>query len=340
MPGRDPMPEWVDPELATLTRDRFSDPAWIYERKLDGERCLAFCDGPGPSGPGRDRPGRDGPGLRLMTRNGKPVSTTYPEVAAALAAQEVTGYILDGEVVAFDHGQTRFAQLQQRMQVARPTADLLRSVPVQYYVFDVVYAGGTDLRTAPLAERKERLRGLLDFGGPLQFTEHRVRDGEDYYAQACRSGWEGLIAKRADAPYRSGRTRDWLKFKCENAQEFVIGGFTDPQGSRTGLGALLLGYYDTGGQLTYAGKVGTGFDAGMLRRLHDALVPLERDRSPFTRGEVARGRGIHWTAPRLVAEVGFSEWTTAGQLRHPRFQGLRRDKDPAEVIREVPQDDG
>ena len=325
MPGRDPMPQWVDPELATLTRDRFSDPAWIYERKLDGERCLAF---------------RDGSGLRLMTRNAKPVATTYPEVAGALAAQNAAEFIIDGEVVAFADGQTRFAQLQQRMQVARPPAELLRAVPVQYYIFDVMYAGGTDLRSQPQLERKERLRGLLQFGGPLRFTEHRARDGEAFYARACRDGWEGLIAKRADAPYKSGRTRDWLKFKCENNQEFVIGGFTDPQGSRTGLGALLLGYYDSDGKLSYAGKVGTGFDAATLRRLHRELAPLERDRPAFEAGDLPPRRGVHWTEPRLVAQVGFSEWTTAGQLRHPRFQGLRRDKSPAEVIREVPQGDG
>ena len=146
MPGRDPMPQWVDPELATLTRDRFSDPAWIYERKLDGERCLAF---------------RDGSGLRLMTRNAKPVATTYPEVAGALAAQDAAEFIIDGEVVAFADGQTRFAQLQQRMQVAQPPAELLRAVPVQYYIFDVMYAGGTDLRSQPQLERKERLRGIV-----------------------------------------------------------------------------------------------------------------------------------------------------------------------------------
>ena len=325
MAGRDPMPDWVDPELATLTRDRFSDPAWVYERKLDGERCLAFSGGSG---------------LRLMTRNQKPVSTTYPEVAAALEGQNAAEFIIDGEVVAHSGGQTRFAQLQQRMQVARPPAELLRAVPVRYYVFDVMYANGTDLRGRPLLERKERLRGLLDFGGPLSFTEHRARDGAAYYAQACEDGWEGLIAKRADAPYRRGRTRDWLKFKCENAQEFVVGGFTDPMGSRTGLGALLLGYYDGDGQLAYAGKVGTGFDDATLRRLRAELAPLERDQPPFSRGDLPPRRGVHWTEPRLVAQIGFSEWTTAGQLRHPRFTGLRRDKSPAEVIREVPHGHG
>jgi bifunctional non-homologous end joining protein LigD len=325
MGGPDRRLDWADPELATLTRERFSDPAWIYERKLDGERCLTY---------------RDGADLRLMTRNEKVVSSTYPELAEALAAQQASDFILDGEVVAFEDGQTRFAELQQRLGVSHPTPELLRKVPVTYYIFDVLWADGADLRPLPLLERKQHLRGLLSFGGPLQYTEHRVRDGEQYYLEACRQGWEGLIAKRADAPYRSGRTKDWLKFKCENNQEFVIGGFTDPQGTRIGLGALLIGYYDGDGQLVYAGKVGTGFNTATLRLLHGELSQLERDTPPFSRGELPRPHGVHWTEPQLVGQVGFSEWTTAGELRHPRFQGLRRDKSAHEVIREVPQDDG
>ncbi len=325
MGGPDRRPDWVGPELATLTRDRFSDPAWIYERKLDGERCLSF---------------RAGADLRLLTRNQKLVSSTYPELAEALAAQRAGDFIVDGEVVAFSAGQTRFAKLQQRMQVGHPTAELLRDVPVTYYIFDVLWADGADLRSLPLLERKQHLRDLLSFGGPLRYTEHRVRDGEQYYLAACRQGWEGLIAKRADAPYRSGRSKDWLKFKCENNQEFVIGGFTDPQGTRTGLGALLIGYYDSDRKLVYAGKVGTGFSSATLRLLHGELTKLVRDTPPFRRGDLPGRRGVHWAEPRLVAQIGFSEWTTAGQLRHPRFQGLRRDKSPEEVIREVPQDDG
>jgi DNA ligase D-like protein (predicted ligase) len=325
MTGSNGKPAWFEPELATLTRDRFSDPAWMYERKLDGERCLAF---------------RDGDQVRLMTRNRKMVSSTYPELVEALGAQQSGDFVVDGEVVAFENGQTRFAQLQQRMQQGRPTADLIRSVPVQYYLFDVLWADGTDLRPRPQRERKQRLHQLLDFADPLRFTEHRVGDGVEFYQEACRQGWEGLIAKRADAPYQAGRTKDWLKFKCENNQELVIGGFTDPQGTRTGLGALLLGYYDSDGQLVYAGKVGTGFNQQMLHLLHDELSAIVQDRSPFERGDLPRERGVHWTRPRLVAQIGFSEWTTDGRLRHPRFQGLRRDKSPAEVIREVPQEDG
>jgi bifunctional non-homologous end joining protein LigD len=321
MSGSNGKPDWFEPELATLTRDRFSDPAWLYERKLDGERCLAF---------------RDGGELRLMTRNRKIVSSTYPELVEAFMAQKADDFVLDGEVVAFSDGQTRFAQLQQRMQVARPSAELLRTVPVQYYLFDVLWADGTDLRRQPLRERNQRLHQLLDFADPLRYTEHRVGDGVGFYSEACRLGWEGLIAKRADAPYQAGRTKDWLKFKCENNQEFVIGGYTDPKGSRIGLGALLLGVYDSDGQLVYSGKVGTGFNEQTLHRLHDELSKLEQDRSPFDRGTPPRA-GVHWVKPRLVAQIGFSEWTTAGELRHPRFQGLRRDKSPADVIREVPQ---
>jgi hypothetical protein len=212
-------------------------------------------------------------------------------------------------------------------------------VPVYYYVFDVMYAGGRDTRSLPQRERKELLASELRFGDPLRYTEHRDRDGERLSEQACRDGWEGLIAKRADAFYRGGRSRDWLKFKCENAQEFVIGGYTDPQRSRVGFGALLLGYYDSDGDLVYAGKVGTGFDNRLLRSLHDRLAGLERHDSPFRRGRLPGRRGLHWVEPQLVGQVGFAEWTDDGQLRHPRFQGLRDDKRPADVVRELPVKD-
>ena len=321
-PARPGQPDWLDPELATLTQDRFSDPAWIFERKLDGERCLAF---------------RSGSGARLMTRNQKDDTSTYPEIAQALAAQRASDFIIDGEIVAFEGSQTRFARLQQRLGVRSPGPDLLAEVPVYYYIFDVLWADGRDVRPLPLRERKQILRGLLGFDDPLCFTEHTDTEGEASFRRACASGWEGIIAKRADAPYRAGRTRDWLKFKCESGQEFVIGGFTDPRGTRTGFGALLLGYYDPGHKLVYAGKVGTGFSQRTLDRMHATLAGLEQDHPPFDRGELPRS-GVHWVQPRLVAEVGFSEWTTAGELRHPRFQGLRDDKDPAEVVREMPQD--
>ena len=322
-PARPDQPGWLDPELATLTQDRFSDPGWIFERKLDGERCLAFTSG------------RQ---VRLMTRNHMEDTSTYPEITEALAAQ-AGSFIIDGEIVAFDGDQTRFARLQQRLGVRHPGPDLRAAVPVCYYIFDVLWAGDRDMRPLPLRQRKQILRGLLTFAGPLRFTEHIDTDGEAYFRQACASGWEGVIAKRADAPYRAGRTKDWLKFKCEAGQEFVIGGFTDPRGTRTGFGALLLGYYDPGHDLVYAGKVGTGFTQQTLDSLHATLAGLEQDRPPFDRGHLPRS-GVHWVQPRLVAEVGFSEWTTDGELRHPRFQGLRDDKDPADVIREMPRQSG
>lgn len=319
------LPSWVEPELATLTRERFSDPDWVFERKLDGERCLAFC---GPAG------------VRLMTRNKKDITTTFPEVAGALAAHRRDagrgGLVLDGEVVAFDGDQTRFERLQHRLGLVHPDPDLVRSVPVVYHMFDVMFAAGEDTRPLPLLERKEILARAVSYRDPLRYTEHRDRDGEAFYAQACRDGWEGLIAKLASAPYVSGRNKNWLKFKCLNAQELVVGGFTDPQRSRIGFGALLLGYYNAGGELVYAGKVGTGFDNETLRGLRARLGELEQDHTPFGPGRRVAERGVHWVRPELVAEVGFSEWTDDGELRHPRFQGLRDDKSAREVVREVP----
>jgi bifunctional non-homologous end joining protein LigD len=321
------LPAWLDPELATLTRDRFSDPAWIFERKLDGERCLAFAGGGA---------------VRLMTRNDHDITSTFPEIAEALAGQRRgDDFIVDGEIVAFDKDETRFELLQRRLGVINPSKDLLAQVPATYYLFDVLWAAGRDTRALPLLERKPILRGLLSFSGPLRYTEHRDTEGEAYYREACADGWEGLIAKRADSRYRAGRTKDWLKFKCESGQEFVIGGFTDPQRSRIGFGALLLGYYDPGGRLVYAGKVGTGFTNQMLRSMHDRLAAIERPTSAFGAGPLPRSQaGVHWVEPQLVGEVGFSEWTDAGELRHPRFQGLRDDKDPSEVVREMPSSAG
>jgi DNA ligase D-like protein (predicted ligase) len=319
----DRMPSWAEPELATLTHERFSDPNWIFERKLDGERCLVFA---GPDG------------VRLMTRNKKDITSTFPEIAKALEDQRHGDFVADGEIVAFAGTQTRFELLQQRLGVRQPNEELIRSDPAYLYLFDVMFDCGRDVRELPLRERKELLADLLAFRDPLRFTEHRERDGEAYARQACLDGWEGLIAKRADAPYQGGRSRNWLKFKCQNAQEFVIGGWTDPQRSRVGLGALLLGYYNAGGGLVYAGKVGTGFSNQMLLNLHAELARLERDQTPFVEGHLPGQRGVHWAEPRLVAQVAFTEWTRDGELRHPRFQGLRDDKEARDVVREVPHE--
>jgi DNA ligase D-like protein (predicted ligase) len=305
--------------LATLTDERFSDPGWIYERKLDGERCLVF---------------RRGRQARLMSRNKGMLNGQYPELVEAFEVQTVFDFIVDGEIVAFDGRQTSFARLQRRMHVRRPIEALIRAVPAYFYVFDLVFVDRYEISELELRHRKALLRGLLSYDKRLRFTPHRNRDGEKYWEDACGKGWEGVIAKRADAPYVHGRSRDWLKFKCVNEQEFVIGGYTDPQGSRKRFGALLIGYYDDG-HLVYAGKVGTGFNEQMLRELGDRLRRLERREPPFDRGVLPR-KGVHWVSPRLVAQIGFSEWTGDGQLRHPRFMGLRSDKKPRDVVRERP----
>jgi DNA ligase D-like protein (predicted ligase) len=312
------MPSWADPMLATLTHERFSDAAWIFERKLDGERCLAF---------------RDGRSVHLFSRNRKPLDATYPEVVDALQAEPVQSFIIDGEIVAFVGEQTSFERLQQRMQIADAAAARRAGVPVVYYVFDLLYLDGRDTRRLPLSERKRLLRDNLKVHDPVRFTGHRDAEGEAFYAEACRKGWEGLIAKRAESIYTAGRSRDWLKFKCSNQQEFVIGGYTDPQGERFGFGALLVGYWEQG-KLTYAGKVGTGYNEDILRRLSKRLAALETSAPVFTAGEGLPRRGVHLVKPALVCEVAFTEWTTDGKLRHPRFLGLRDDKDARSVVRE------
>jgi DNA ligase D-like protein (predicted ligase) len=271
-----------------------------------------------------------------MSRNRLAISSQYPEVARALGNQPAGDFVLDGEIVAFDGDRTSFPKLQRRMHVSAPSSSLIRSVPVVYFVFDVPHAGGYDLSRIGLRWRKQVLRKLVAFRRPLGYSTHRTGDGEAYYAEACSKGWEGVIAKRADSPYVGTRSRDWLKFKCVLEQEFVIGGYTDPQGNRTGFfGALLVGYYEDG-QLMYAGKVGTGFDRIALADLTRRLAALEQGNPPFRQGALPR-RGVHWVRPKLVAQVEFSEWTEDGQLRHPRFLGLRTDKAAEEVTREKPQ---
>ena len=307
-----------EPALATLSHERFWEKGWVYERKLDGQRVLAV---------------RDSSGSRLYSRSGRDVTNAFPEVAEALAEQKATDFVVDGEVVAFEGSRTSFARLQPRIQVSDPERARRSGVAVWYYVFDVLEIDGSDLRGEPLLERKRRLRTLLRWQPPLRSTPHRVSGGEEWFAEVCRAGWEGLIAKRGDATYRSGRTDAWLKFKCEAGQELVIVGWTDPEGSRVALGALLLGYHD-GDDLVYAGKVGTGFSRQVLRDLHDRLTRIELDESACTRGKLPR-KGVHWAKPELVAQLAFTEWTSAGQLRHPRYLGLRNDKNAADVVREM-----
>lgn len=313
------MPRWMEPMAATLTEERFSDPGWLFEPKLDGVRCLAF---------------RDGRTVRLLSRNKLPQNAHYPELARAFAEQPADSFIVDGEVVAFEHGRPSFARLQQRIGQTDPDAARKTGVAVYFYAFDVPYAGGYDLTQLSLRYRKAVLKRLLAFDRRLRYTAHRNETGEAAWRAACERGLEGVIAKNASSTYQHARSPDWLKFKCMNEQEFVIGGFTDPAGARERFGALLVGYHDDGA-LVYAGKVGTGFDTRTLNDLGDRLESRERARSPFTRGEPQR-RHVHWVKPDLVAQLAFTEWTRDGQLRHPRFLGLRRDKAAREVIRERP----
>jgi DNA ligase D-like protein (predicted ligase) len=305
--------------LATLTDRRDFGDDWLLERKFDGERCVAR---------------KDRGEVRLESRTGKDLTGTYPEVRAALAAQRARSLLLDGEVVAYEAEQTSFSRLQQRLGVREPSPDLVAAFPVVYCVFDLLEVDGADLTDRPLLERRAWLEKTIRPRQGLQLSEAWRGDSERRFARACRSGWEGLIAKRADAPYEPGRSKDWLKLKCSWEQEFVIGGYTDPAGSRTDFGALLVGYYEDG-RLRYAGKVGTGFTAGTLRDLGARLRELEALESPF--GDVRPiPRGTHWIRPELVAQIGFAEWTSDARLRQPRFLGLRDDKRPDEVVRERP----
>jgi bifunctional non-homologous end joining protein LigD len=325
------MPRTVAPELATLVSAPPGGAEWLHEIKFDGYRVVCEV-----------RRGK----AQLLTRHGKDWSDRFAPVAAAAAALPVDTAILDGEVtVLLPDGKTSFQALQESLGDGGDDRGRggLHGAEMVYFAFDLLYLDGYDLRPAPLAERKQALRGLLDAagigagGGPIRWSDHVAGQGEDFYRQACRFGLEGIVSKRADLAYRSGRSKDWLKVKCLQRQELVIGGFTEPEGTRAGLGALLLGFYEDG-RLVYAGKVGTGFTAQMLVDLRRRLERSERQSPPFAnppRG--AEARGAHWVAPKLVCEVAFTEWTRDGHLRHPTFQGLREDKPAREVRRELPE---
>jgi bifunctional non-homologous end joining protein LigD len=303
----------IEPMKAVLADKPFSDPNWIFERKLDGIRCLAI---------------KDASGVRLMSRTGRLMNNEYPAVVEALEREPSEEFVADGEIVAFENGITSFSRLQRRSR---------ERVPVFLYLFDLPSHEGEDLRQRPLRERKARLRRALEFRGPLRFNPHRNGEhGEQLYREACQKGLEGVMAKRADSPYLSGgRSRDWLKLKCHAEQELVIGGYTAPKGSRTEFGALLVGYYDDSGTLRYAGKVGTGFDQHTLKELGAHLLELEQGESQFEPFKPIPP-GTYWVRPELVAQIGFAEWTRDGRLRHPRYLGLRDDKPARDVVRERP----
>ncbi len=263
--------------LATLTDRRDFGDDWLLERKLDGERCVAR---------------KVGSGVRLESRTGKDLTSTYPEVRAAVAAQHFRDLLLDGEVVAYEGDQTSFTRLQQRLGVTTPSPEQVAKYPVVYCVFDLLEIDGEDLTDRPLVERRARLTRTIRSSSALHPTEAWRDNSERRFAEACRSGWEGLIAKRADAPYVAGRSKDWLKLKCVWEQEFVIGGYTDPGGSRTDFGALLVGYYEQD-SLHYAGKVGTGYTKATLHDLGLRLRKLETAEPAFVDARaVPRGAAL------------------------------------------------
>jgi bifunctional non-homologous end joining protein LigD len=286
-------PEWMEPMAATLTQERFATPDWIFERKLDGIRLLAF---------------KNGREVRLLSRNRLSQNASYPAVVEAVAKLPVRNVILDGEATGVWGRRGRVA----------------------YSVFDVLWLEGRDVTSLPLDERR-KLLGTLPLESPLE----RVKplSGQAPWERACREGWEGVIAKRRDAPYEHRRSKNWLKMKCEASQELVVGGFTDPLGTRVGLGALLVGYFD-GDDFVFAGKVGTGFDRKLLIDLRARLDALEIPTSPFTRAKGLPRLRIHWVRPKIVVQVSFIEWTVHGKLRHSRLLGLRTDKDARDVTRE------
>ncbi|HEX4522170.1 MAG TPA: DNA ligase D [Casimicrobiaceae bacterium] len=319
------MPASLSPTLATLVDSAPTGDDWIHEIKFDGYRMVSRID--------------HGE-VRVYSRNGKEWTAMLPSVVAALQRLDVDQAWLDGEIAVADaQGLTSFQQLQNAL--SNP-----RAKNISYFVFDLLYQDGCDLRGVALTERKRLLRALVGKSDAvLRYSVDVQGSGAEFFEQACKLKLEGAVSKRADSVYREGvRTRDWLKVKCGQRQEMVIGGFTDPQGSRSGFGALLLGIYE-GGKLRYAGKVGTGFDDKTLTKLRPVLGKLEQKEPPFVnppRGFEAKG--AHWVKPQLVAEIAFTEWSNDGALRHPSFQGLREDKKATDVVREraapVKADDG
>ena len=313
-------PGWIPPMLATLAERAPTGGGWIYEPKLDGVRVLAYVTGGS---------------VRLFSRNRKQVEGGYPELVEQLSLAVRGDAVLDGEIVAPDPatGLSSFARLQQRMHLRDVQRAARTGVSVELYLFDCLFYEGIDLTGLPLLDRKKVLRDVVWYDDAIRFTPYRTTGSAAMYRDACARGAEGILAKRAESRYLSGRSTDWLKIKCVQQQEFVIGGYTEPQGARERLGALLVSYYDGDGKLRYAGKVGTGYDRDMLELLFRRLTPLHRRTSPFAPGPVPAGE-VQWVTPKLVAQIGFGEWTEAGLLRHPRFLGLRDDKAPREVRRE------
>jgi bifunctional non-homologous end joining protein LigD len=330
-PRRALAPEDVRVMLAERLERPFSRPGWLFELKYDGFRLVA---GKRPAGA---RSG--GPTVALVYRSGHDATRLFPDLQRAVAALPGEGVVLDGEVVVLDEeGRPSFQRLQQRTQLTRP-ADVERAaveLPATYFAFDLLACEGYDARPLPLVRRKELLRGLLPPAGPVRFADHVEARGEDLFREVRRLGVEGIVAKRADAPYRAGRTADWIKLRAEREDDFVVVGYTAPGGSRSGFGALHLAWHEDG-ELVYAGRVGSGFSEELLADLHRRLS-AKRRRRPACGGAVPQGAGHVWVRPELVAAVRYHEVTGAGQLRKPVFLRLRDDKPPAECRRPADRD--
>jgi bifunctional non-homologous end joining protein LigD len=303
----------VAPQLATLVAEAPAGDDWLHESKYDGYRIVCRIQG-----------GR----ATLTSRNGNDWTARFPTVARAAEKLPVEAALLDGEVaVVGADGLTSFGALQNAASGGGTIA---------YFVFDLLHRDGWDLTAAPLEERKRALRAVIGGkAGTLRYSSHVIGDGAAVFQAACRAHLEGIIAKRRDAPYVGGRSKTWLKVKCVHGQELVVGGFTDPEGSRVGIGALLLGVHDAEGRLRYAGKVGTGFPHATALDLRARLEKLHADANPFVERPPGATRA-HWVRPVLVVEVGFTEWTSDGRLRHPTFRGLREDKPAKAIVRERP----
>ncbi len=314
-------PELFRPALASPVAEIPAGENWIHEIKYDGYRILCMLS--------------DGR-ARLISRNGLDWTPRFPDIARTASGLPVENVILDGEAVVVDsEGRTDFQALQNILEG-------IGAGRLVYYVFDIPHCLGYDLSYTPLIERKNLLRRLLsgpssENGSPVLYADHIQGNGPAVFSNACRLGLEGIVSKQAGSPYLQKRSRNWVKVKCSHRQEFVIGGFTDPGGSRTGFGALLLGYHDRTGNLVYSGRVGTGFDERQLNEMTASLKPMEISRPPFVNPPTGyEAKGVHWVRPELVGEVGFGSWTDEGILRHPSFKGLREDKDPKKVVRETP----
>jgi bifunctional non-homologous end joining protein LigD len=323
-PRRDLSPRNQPFMLATLAERPFSGKEWLFEVKYDGVRVLAH---------------RQGEAVELYGRSGQMITGRYPDLTGALRALPVDRFLIDGEIVALDEsGKPSFARLQARMGLTNPR-DIERAVaavPVIGVFFDCLALDGHDLRRLPLWQRKECLKFLLPPLGPARYGDHVLEHGEAFFEAASAERLEGIVAKKVTSFYVGARSREWIKVKCQRRQEFVIGGYTDPQGGRSCFGALHLGIYE-GPRLVYVSKVGTGFDEAGLQMIWEVLEPLRRPTPPFAIG-APTGRGHHWVEPRLVCEVRFTEWTKGGGIRHPAFLGLRPDKRPDECRREVAVD--